>query len=196
NVHDVFAVRERQIRGGVIIFRGEFTVDPRRALDVLLARFRPLGYTPFVQRDAEGAVIQAWPLADTVARQRLGLNILLFRLTWLSTMIAGSGAFMTFDPFAEPHRLLAGVPFAVTLLSILGTHEFGHYFTARHYHASVTLPYFIPAPPPVFLFGTLGAVIKMKSPARDRNSLFDIASAGRLAGLVVALPGLWLGLAR
>src|SRR5215467_7945811 len=106
NVHDVFAVRERQIRGGVIIFRGEFTVDPRRALDVLLARFRPLGYTPFVQRDAEGAVIQAWPLADTVASQRVGLNILLFVLTWLSTMIAGSGAFMTFDPFAEPHRLL------------------------------------------------------------------------------------------
>lgn len=194
NVHDVFAVRDRQIRGGVIIFRGEFITDPARALDVLLARFRPLGYTPFVQRDNEGAVIQAWPLAETVARQRVGVNVLLFVLTCLTTMVAGSGAFMAFDPFAEPHRLLAGLPFAVTLLSILGTHEFGHYFTARHYHASVTLPYFIPAPPP-FLFGTLGAIIKMKSPARDRNSLFDIAAAGPLAGLAVALPALWVGLA-
>src|SRR5439155_125067 len=80
---------------------------------------------------------------------------------------------------------LAGAPFAFTLLAILGVHELGHYFTARHYHASVSLPYFIPAP---FLFGTLGAIILMRSPARDRNSLFDIAAAGPLAGLAVALP--------
>jgi membrane-associated protease RseP (regulator of RpoE activity) len=85
------------------------------------------------------------------------------------------------------------VPFAFTLLAILGTHEFGHYFTARAYGASVSLPYFIPAPPP-FLFGTLGAIIRMRSPARDRNSLFDIAAAGPLAGLVIALPALWIGL--
>ena len=86
------------------------------------------------------------------------------------------------------------MPFAFTLLAILGTHEFGHYFTARYHGASVSLPYFIPAPPPLFLFGTLGAVIRMRSPARDRNSLFDIAVAGPLAGLVVAVPALLLGL--
>jgi membrane-associated protease RseP (regulator of RpoE activity) len=175
NVQDVFTVRERQIRGGVIIFRGEFTTDPGRAVDVLVARFRPFGYTPFVRRDAStgAAVLQAWPLADTVVQQRIGLNVLLFVLTCASTVVAGSGAFLAFDPFRTPWLLLTGVPFAATLLSILGTHEFGHYFTARYYHAAVTLPYFIPAPPP-FLFGTLGAVIKMKSPARDRNSIFDI----------------------
>ena len=125
--------------------------------------------------------------------------MVLFVLTLLSTlaagsMVAGSFPWVTFDPFAEPARLLDGLPFALTLLAILGTHEFGHYFTARAYGASVSLPYFIPAPPPLFLFGTLGAVIRMRSPARDRNSLFDIAAAGPLAGLVVALPALWLGL--
>jgi membrane-associated protease RseP (regulator of RpoE activity) len=193
NVEDLFAVRERQIRGGVVIFRGAFTSDPARALEELITRFRPLGYTPFVRRDGTGAVIQAWPLADTIARQRIGLNVLLFLLTCVSTVVAGSGAFMSFDPFDRPGLLLTGVPFAATLLSILGTHEFGHYFTARYYHAAVTLPYFIPAPPP-FLFGTLGAVIKMKSPARDRNSLFDIAAAGPLAGLVIAVPAIWVGL--
>ncbi|MBI4588766.1 MAG: site-2 protease family protein [Candidatus Rokubacteria bacterium] len=118
------------------------------------------------------------------------VNLLLFLATCLSTVWAGSG---TLNPFADPTRLLAGVPFAFTLLSILGTHEFGHYFTARHYKASVSLPYFIPAPPP-FIFGTLGAIIKMRSPARDRNSLFDIAVAGPLAGLVIAIPALLLGL--
>jgi membrane-associated protease RseP (regulator of RpoE activity) len=56
----------------------------------------------------------------------------------------------------------------------------------------VSLPYFIPVPPP-FLFGTLGAVIRMRSSARDRNALFDIAAAGPLAGLVIAVPALYLG---
>jgi Zn-dependent protease len=196
NAQDVFSIHERQIRGGVVIFRGEFTGDPARGLDLLVDRFRPLGYTPFVRRDPSTgtAVLQAWPLADTMAQQRIGLNVLLFVLTCVSTVVAGSGAFLSFDPFRYPELLLGGVPFAATLLSILGTHEFGHYFTARYYRAAVTLPYFIPAPPP-FLFGTLGAVIKMKSPARDRNSLFDIAVAGPLAGLVIAIPALWIGLA-
>src|SRR5262249_5086116 len=89
--------------------------------------------------------------------------------------------------------LAEGSPCAVPLIAILGTHEFGHYSTARAYGAAVSLPYFIPAPPPLFLFGTLGAVIRMRSPARDRNSLFDIAVAGPLAGLIVALPALLLG---
>src|SRR5262245_36870914 len=108
--------------------------------------------------------------------------------------MAGSHAFVTFDPFARPERLLTGVPFAFTLLAILGTHEFGHYFTARYHGAAVSLPYFIPAPPP-FLFGTLGAIIRMSSTVRDRNVLFDIAVAGPLAGLLVAVPALLLVLA-
>src|SRR5574337_1048019 len=135
-------------------------------------------------------VVRARPLAEVTETGNPLVNLLLFLATCLSTVWAGSGVL---NPFAEPAHLLRGVPFAFTLLAILGTHEFGHYFTARHYKASVSLPYFIPAPPP-FIFGTLGAIIKMRSPARDRNSLFDIAVAGPLAGLVVAIPALLLGL--
>jgi len=196
NVEDVFAVRERQIRGGVIIFRGEFASDPARALDLLLARFRPLGYTPFVRRGGGDVVIQAWPLPDPVVRQRIGLNVVLFVLTCMSTLFAGlafSGS-PTFDALrVSPGiaRFFAGVPFAFTIMLILGVHEFGHYFTARYYRASVSLPYFIPAPP---IVGTFGAIIRMKSPARDRNSLFDIAVAGPVAGLLIALVAMGLGL--
>jgi len=191
---EVFAVRERQIRGGIIVFRGDLLTEPGRALDVLLARFRPFGYTPFLRADRGEVVLQAWPLAEPAQHQRIAVNVVLFLLTCLSTLVAGSGAFLSFDPFADPVRVLSGAPFAFTLLAILGVHEFGHYFTARHYHASVSLPYFIPAPPP-FLFGTLGAIIRMRSPARDRNSLFDIAAAGPLAGLVIAIPAMLFGLA-
>ena len=192
-LEDVFAVRERQVRGRLVIFRGELRMEPKQALDVLLARFRPFGYTPFLRAEGGEIVLQAWPLAENAERPRVSVNVVLFLLTCLTTLIAGSGAFLSFDPFEEPARMLSGAPFAFTLLAILGVHEFGHYFTARHYHASVSLPYFIPAPPP-FLFGTLGAIIRMRSPAKDRNSLFDIAAAGPLAGLVIAIPAILIGL--
>src|SRR5881628_671343 len=203
NVEDVLAVRDRQVRGAIVVFRGELTTEPARALDLLIDRFRPLGYMPCLRAEEAGVVaVQACPFTEPVAPQRIRTNVLLFVATCVSTLVAGFGlpfiglGFVgspTFDALRASSsllRFLAGAPFAFTLLAILGVHELGHYFTARHYRASVSLPYFIPAP---FLFGTLGAIILMRSPARDRNSLFDIAAAGPLAGLAVALPAGLLG---
>ena len=199
NLEDLFVVREQELRGAAICWGGELRMEPARALPLLEARFKPFGYTPFLGREGGLTWIRALPLADVVDTSSIRVNVVLFLLTVLSTLAAGyffspSFPFLTFNPLQEPVKLLDGMPFAFTLVAILGTHEFGHYFTARHYGASVSLPYFIPAPPPIFLFGTLGAVIRMRSPARDRNSLFDIAVAGPLAGLVVALLAVWLGL--
>jgi membrane-associated protease RseP (regulator of RpoE activity) len=200
SIEDVFVVSERQIRGNALLYRGRLLLEPGRALDVLESRFRPFGFTPFLRREGSDIVLQALPLSEPGAPRRVGLNVALFVLTCLSTLVAGA-AFSgspTFDAFRTslPGTLfLSGVPFAATLLAILAVHEFGHYFTARHYRATVSLPYFIPAPPPLFLFGTLGALIQMRSPTRNRNELFDIAVAGPLAGLVVAVPALVLGLA-
>jgi hypothetical protein len=201
SMEDVFTVQAREARGGAIAYRGRLLVEPARAVDVLLARFRPFGFTPFLQAGPGGDILlQALPLVSPHVRPRAGLNALLFALTCVSTLLAGtffvgSPTFDALRALPLPASILSGLPFAATLLAILGVHEFGHYFTARHYRASVSLPYFIPAPPPIFLFGTLGAVIRMRSPVRDRNSLFDIAAAGPLAGLVVAVPAMLLGLA-
>jgi membrane-associated protease RseP (regulator of RpoE activity) len=194
---DVMEIRERQIRGGVIILRGRLRTTASGALAALLARFEPFGYTPFLKAERDGVSVQAWPLGDMRQPARPGLALALFGLTVVSTFLAGAFFFVgseTFDAYRAlpfPGWIVAGTPFAVTLLAILGVHEFGHYFTARYYGASVSLPYFIPAP---VLFGTFGAVIRMRSPARDRNALFDIAAAGPLAGLVIAIPALMLGL--
>ncbi len=91
--------------------------------------------------------------------------------------------------------LYNGPAFAATLMGILTCHEFGHYFVARRRGVDVSLPYFIPLPPYVSL-GTLGAVIQMKQQIHDRRALFDVGAAGPIAGLVVAIPllaiGLWL----
>ncbi len=84
---------------------------------------------------------------------------------------------------AEPARLLLGVPFAATLMLILLAHEMGHFFYCVRYGVYATLPYFIPAPT---LIGTLGAFIRIRSPIRSREALFDIGVAGPIAGFVVA----------
>jgi membrane-associated protease RseP (regulator of RpoE activity) len=195
SIADLLVVHDRQIRGGVIIFRGTLTIDAARASTVMRERFRPYGYTPFVRTAPTGVVVQAWPTADTAERPRVALSVALFVFTCLSTLLAGAMHAGVVDFTVAPTWLLAGVPFAGTLIAILGVHEFGHYFTARHYRAVVSLPYFIPAPPPLFLFGTMGAIIRMRSPVRDRNALLDIAAAGPLAGLALALPAMILGLA-
>ncbi len=83
--------------------------------------------------------------------------------------------------------------FAATLMSILLCHEMGHYVVARRRGVDVSLPYFIPLPPQISL-GTLGAVIKMRSPIADRDALLDVGAAGPLAGLALAIPLLIIGL--
>lgn len=93
-----------------------------------------------------------------------------------------------FDPLAK------GLLFTFTLLTILGAHELGHYFACRYYGIRATLPFFIPAPPAITLFGTFGAVIKIKAPIRSRRALFDIGIAGPLAGFAFALPASVIGL--
>jgi len=96
------------------------------------------------------------------------------------------GSLLTFA-LLHPQILLAAVSFSITLLAILTAHEMGHYLACRYYGVDATLPFFIPAPP-LFLAGTFGAFIKMKSPIPSRRALFDIGLAGPLAGFVMLLP--------
>lgn len=114
------------------------------------------------------------------------LPIALFLLTVVTTLIAGSSFYVSYEQLiADPGLIATGIPFACSLLSILLAHEMGHFITSRRYRVDVSLPYFIPAPT---LFGTLGAVIKMRSAIRKKTMLLDIGAAGPLAGIVIALP--------
>ena len=88
---------------------------------------------------------------------------------------------------ANPALLKSGLMFSLSLLTILTSHEMGHYLACRYYGVRATLPFFIPAPP-LFLAGTFGAFIKMKSPIPSRRALFDIGLAGPLAGFAALLP--------
>jgi membrane-associated protease RseP (regulator of RpoE activity) len=175
-----------------IRFRGYLQQEPDRAFDELSRRLEPLDYTPTLTRDEKNGDQDVLIAVRGVARPRPArarINLVLFLITVLTTLRAGS--------LQEGGSLLSGASFAFTLLAILGTHEFGHYFVARHHRAAVTLPYFIPMlPVGGFSLGTMGAVIQLRSPIRDRKQLFDIGVAGPLAGLAVAIPLLIYGLSQ
>jgi membrane-associated protease RseP (regulator of RpoE activity) len=123
------------------------------------------------------------------------INATLFVLTVLSVFAAGGHVFqIEASGFREFARALgSGWTFAVPLLAILVVHEFGHYIAARIHRVDASLPYFLPLPV-VSLFGTMGAIIAMRGRIRSRNALLDIGASGPLAGMVVAIPVLVIGL--
>src|SRR5271154_5735803 len=100
-----------------------------------------------------------------------------------------------FSPFVtwirHPSELLLGLPFSLTLMFILFSHEMGHYLYARHYRVYATPPFFVPFPS---LIGTLGAFIRIKSSIPSRAALFDIGIAGPIAGFIPACVALVYGL--
>lgn len=125
------------------------------------------------------------------------LQLILFLATLYTTTLAGvSHENLEWVKAAKAEdewgMFLAGLYFSIPFLTILTAHEFGHYFTARWYKMKVTLPYYIPLP--IFsIIGTLGAVIRLKSPTRSTKQFFDVGIAGPLAGFVLALGLTWYG---
>src|SRR5574337_1511840 len=185
----VFAITESSLFDGIVRFKGRLLVDPSKAVAELTQRLAPHGYYPLPRSEEDLTILRVMPSKRSF-RSGPWLNILLLLATLVTTVFVGAtnrGA----HPLANPWSVVQGLPFSVTLLSILGVHELGHYFTARRYGITVTLPYFIPAPVGL---GTFGAFIKMKSPVTDRRALFDVGIAGPLAGLCVALPAIVVGL--
>ena len=140
-------------------------------------------------------------------RERYWLHGLLFGLTLITASVVGTSMQMDFDrgvPFDAEHsfdmflvfwrhplELLHGLPFSLTLLTILLAHEFGHYLAALYHRVDASLPFFMPSP----FMGTFGAFIRVRSAICSRQALFDIGISGPLAGFVFLLPALSIGLA-
>lgn len=119
------------------------------------------------------------------------LHIVLFIATFLTTLTAGALQ-KGINIIKEPGRLIEGLPFAATLMSILLCHELAHYIASRKHHTKATLPYFIPAPS---IIGTFGAFIKMESPIITRKALIDIGASGPIAGFIISVAACIVGLA-
>jgi membrane-associated protease RseP (regulator of RpoE activity) len=138
------------------------------------------------------------------------VQLLLLALTLVSTSIAGGCHYYSFTQdlasagtaaqssgdslpalMRQPMFYLHGLWYSLTILAILGCHEMGHYVACLKYGVVATRPFFLPAP---FLTGTLGAFIRIKSRIPNKIALFDIGVSGPLAGFVVAVPALFIGL--
>lgn len=192
---------EDTTRGGekdnyIVRYRGHMIgSDSAAAYDELAQTLRPLNATPlFRMEDGRQAIILVNGIIQPKP-SRISGNIIFFGLTVLSVMFTGamnSSATLPNGISGWIKFMLSGLPFAIALLAILVTHEFGHYLAGRYHKTAVTLPFFIPFP--LSLFGTMGAFIQLKEPPRNRRILLDIGIAGPLAGLAVAIPVLLLGL--
>ncbi|MEW5983343.1 MAG: site-2 protease family protein [Acidobacteriota bacterium] len=144
------------------------------------------------------------PLSGRVAARRpadsIWLHALLLVATLGTTTLVGGYHWLAFAAgFTDRVPELQVVPFlarglwySVTILAILGAHEAGHYLACRWYGINASLPYFLPIPFP--LTGTAGAFIRIRQPIPTKRALFDVGIAGPLAGFVVAVPALFIGI--
>lgn len=185
----------------LVRYRGHLLMaDSEQAYDQLFESLQPYGITPLFRLE-DG--LQVVYLVNSLPKPRPSnrvVNLVLFVLTLVSVLM--TGAMYGYEgPLPESFlgqlatifmNLWAGWPFALSMLGILAAHEFGHYLVGRYHKSDVTLPYFIPLP--FSLLGTMGAFIQMKSLPRNRRALLDIGIAGPIAGLLVAIPVLLLGL--
>jgi membrane-associated protease RseP (regulator of RpoE activity) len=195
NVEDV--TLGEPARGLIARYRGKLLSDDTvAAYDQLAESLKNYNITPLFRMDKGQQVIYLVPSKPDPKPARVSVNIILFILTVLSVLFVGA---LLEGQMPNPSHilsftkdLLSGWPYALSLMSILLAHEFGHYLMSRYYKTPATLPYFIPLPfPPL---GTMGAAILMQGTPKNKRVLFDIGVAGPLAGIIVAIPVLFLGL--
>ncbi|MGE5250803.1 MAG: site-2 protease family protein [Bacteroidota bacterium] len=184
-------------RGLIARYRGFLlTEDSVAAYDQLAESLKPYDITPLFRMDKGEQVVYLTPRRPDPKPSRSSINVILFVLTVLSLLFVGGSMSGTDINITGPVSfilfMLSGWPYALSLISILLAHEFGHYLMSRYHKTAATLPYFIPFPLPPL--GTMGAAIVMQGTPKNKRVLFDIGVAGPLAGMVVAIPVLLLGL--
>lgn len=181
----------------LIIFEVEGPSDASSFYDTIVEATLQHGYVPLLRREKtvekkEKKVIlctrKNW--TDDLPKKRVTYGLL--SVTVLTTFIAG----LTFSwNFYESmfERILGALSFSGALLLILGMHELGHKRAANMNKVLATNPYFIPAPPLISIFGTFGAIIKVKSPVPNRNAAIELGAAGPLLSFALSIPMVILG---
>ncbi len=171
---------------GALVVVGRLKMDANEAFESLRGAFRGVR-TPILQGTEDRAVVILSPTDLELMYPRTAtrpvIHIMLAVLTLITTTAAGARL--------ASGNWLVGLTYSLPLLLILGLHELGHFVAARLHKISVTPPFFVPIP---FGLGTFGAFIQLRSPAVDRKGLFDVAISGPLAGFIVAVPTLLIGL--
>jgi membrane-associated protease RseP (regulator of RpoE activity) len=202
----IYSLRDLEFRPQAVICRGQLRTNPEAAYEAIrdnvekhfgdrfLVVFQSsfsgqpfFAIVPNPDRKSAENPVKTEPLN----RPFLALALLL--VTLFTTTVVGAQLSGVTEKVLQsnPSVLLKGLPYAISLMVILGIHESGHYLAAKFHKIKTTLPYFIPVP---FFLGTFGAFIQMRSPIPNRRVLFDVSIAGPFAGLVASVPFLIWGL--
>jgi Zn-dependent protease len=155
----------------------------------LSQKLKARGWLAFIREEAGGRLIMYVARMPTIRTYPTRTAVILLTITLGLTLIDG------WVRWGAPTRGLADtLYYALGLLGILLVHEAGHKLAANLHKTRTSPPYFIPGIP-VIALPTFGAFIAMKDPVINRDTLFDIAIAGPIAGLAATLmlniPGVW-----
>ena len=129
--------------------------------------------------------------AHVTTRSEQGRSVALFVATFLCVFAVYGFQWAGGNPFVDKEAGIAAGKFATALMAILLSHEMAHYWVARRHGFALSLPYFIPFPS---AFGTFGAIIRLQSLPQTRSGLLEMGAAGPLAGFLVAVGAIALGL--
>jgi len=192
---EFYSLGEMQTKGDVMAF--EVLEIKETNFERVLKELEKLGYWAALKKREGKVVLFVFP-AQPIKEENPLIGIGLFIATVLSTLFAGYWLSSSYIAFLDQYNLpgirniyLNALAFSISVLAILGTHEMGHKIAATFHGVKSTFPYFIPFPN---ILGTLGAVIRVKSPIPTRNAAIDLGSSGPIAEFVVAIPVLLVGL--
>ncbi|MEO0180172.1 MAG: site-2 protease family protein [candidate division WOR-3 bacterium] len=175
---------------GMLIFEGYMRPPQKENAEMFVVEANHRGFYLHINQKEDGTVRAILLPRVKTKGTRVWINIALFVLTLLTTLAVGA-MYEQVKILQEPWMIWKGLPFSLSIMGILLIHEMGHYIASRLHGVEATLPYFIPFPT---IIGTMGAVIRIKSPIPTRKALLDIGSAGPIAGLIAALPLTFIGL--
>ena len=201
-VERYFNIYETRYEDGIIAFHVDIPKEEeifQQKFDFLRNDLKKLNFIPLI-RKRTGEYIIFLIYQKKRKEKSIWINISLLILTVITTTLSGALLFLSENEKWLHMLYLKNVMngfifFSFPLLSILGIHEMGHFFASKRHGVAASLPFFIPIPPnPVLPLGTMGAVISMREPIPDRKALLDIGIAGPLAGFLVTIPVLIIGL--
>jgi membrane-associated protease RseP (regulator of RpoE activity) len=186
-IKKVFNFYDVKEEGQADVLYGEPTTDVNMLYGSLYNYFSPKKKVVALERRrGEIALVVKNAKADNI-----WINVALAVATLITTTLVGAMMYGV-DIFKDPQLSYMGLPFALAIMLVLGSHELGHYIVSRKNGIDATLPYFIPFPiPPI---GTMGAIIRQKGPVPSRKALFDVGISGPLVGLTVAIIVTAIGL--
>jgi membrane-associated protease RseP (regulator of RpoE activity) len=200
---NIFFLDKVEYRPQAVLFRGKLRTDADNAYATITKNIEELFgdrfFILFQYSLSTGKPFFALvprPQYTKITRSRKWLEyaiaLMLLLLTFLPTTYFGA-ALTGLIKGNISEILTAGLPYALSIISILGLRDLGRYFVAKYYQIDTNLPYFIPLP---FLPGTYGCLVQMRSPIPNRKAVFDLGFVAASVGLVMAIPLLTWGLSQ